>query len=61
MNMTCHRCGGKEFKILESIWEDIDLSRDKGEIAKGVACCNCGCSFIAKVNIEIKNIDLVKM
>lgn len=59
MSIKCNKCGKKEFKVLEDIWEELDLNKTSGKIAKGIACSNCGKSFIAKINIEIKDVSMI--
>ena len=61
MSVKCVNCGEKEFKILESIWEEIDLKEQFGKITKGMTCCNCGNPYIIKMNIEIKSISAIDM
>ena len=58
MQVKCRECGCNEFSLLKDIWEEINYSKGTTRVVKDLECYKCKSVFRARVELEIKEVDL---
>lgn len=58
MKVVCPECKESEFSVLENRHEEIDYKKGTGLVIKDLSCDCCGANFLARMGIEINDVDI---